>query len=106
MKRRRLIAIISLCTLAAIGLIVVIAGVAVMRTDTARNFVQARLQAAIDGQVYLGRISGNPLTGLTVDTLSIRDRYGEVVVSTGKVKFDYDIRDLIDQRLYFRHVRV
>jgi translocation and assembly module TamB len=104
MKRRRLIALIALCTLAAIGIVVVVAGAIVMRTDIPRNFVQGLLASRINGRVYVGRISGNPLGGLTVDTFAIRDRAGELVVSTGRLSFDYDIRDLADQRLYLRHV--
>lgn len=104
MKRRRLIALIALCTLAAIGILVVVAGAIVMRTDIPRNFVQRLLASRINGRVYVGRITGNPLGGLTVDTFAIRDRGGELVVSTGRLSFDYDIRDLADQRLYLRHV--
>jgi translocation and assembly module TamB len=104
MKRRRLIAIIALCTLAAIGVLMVVGGMVVMRTDVARNFVQGFLASRIDGSVYVGRISGNPLSGITIDTFAIRDRAGELVVSTGRVAVRYDIRDLADQRLYLRHV--
>ena len=58
MKRRRLIALISLCTLLAIGLLAVVGGVVLMRTDVPRNFVQELLQSRINGRLYIGRISG------------------------------------------------
>jgi translocation and assembly module TamB len=105
-KRRRLIAIISVCTLLAIGLLMVIGVAVVMRTDTARNFVQQLVASRITGSVYIGRISGNPLVGLTVDSIAVRDSSGEMVVSTGRVVFDYDIRDIIDSRIHLRHVTV
>lgn len=104
MKRRRLIAVISLCTLVAIGILMTITGMVVMRTDIARSFVQVQLASRIDGSVHVGRITGNPFGGLTIDTLAIRDTAGELVVSTGKVVLDYDVRDLLDQRIYLRHV--
>jgi translocation and assembly module TamB len=106
MKRRRLIAIISLCTFLAIGLVMVVGVAVLMRTDVPRNFVQQLLQSRINGRLYIGRISGNPLAGLTVDTVALRDSTGDMVLSTGPLTVDYDIRDIMDSRLHFRHVTV
>lgn len=106
MKRRRLIAIISLCTLAAIALLMVIGVAVVMRTDIARNAVQQFAQSRINGTVYVGRISGNPFAGVSVDSLAVRDTSGVLVLSTGRVDLDYDVRDIIDSRFHFRHVKV
>src|SRR5688572_15834836 len=106
MKRRRLIAIISLCTLAALGIIGVVGVMVVMQTDVPRNFVRRLLTARVNGSVYVGRISGNPLGGLTIDSIAVRDTSGEMVFSSGRLAFDYDIRDLIDQRIYLRHLVV
>ena len=106
MKRRRLIALISLCTLLGIGLLVVGAGLVVMKTDIAHNAIQEFLAAKINGSVYVGRVSGNPLAGITVDTFALRDTTGQLVVSTGRLSVDYDIRDLVDARIHLRHVTV
>ena len=106
MKRRRLIALISLCTLFAVGLLAVIAGAVLMRSDVPRNFVQQVLQSRINGRLYVGRISGNPLAGLTIDSIALRDSTGDMVLSTGRVSFDYDIRDIMDTRIHLRHVAV
>jgi translocation and assembly module TamB len=106
MKRRRLIAIISLCTLLTIGLLMVIGGAVLMRTDTPRNFVQQLLQSRINGRLYVGRISGNPLAGLTIDSIALRDSTGEMVFSSGPVTFDYDVRDIMDSRVHLRHVNI
>src|SRR5688572_19173519 len=100
MKRRRLIAIISLCTLAILGILVVVAGTVVMRTDMARNFVQTAIASRINGSVHIGRISGSPLAGLTVDTVAIRDSAGALVLSTGRLSVAYDIRDIVDTRIH------
>jgi translocation and assembly module TamB len=104
MKRRRLIAIISLCTLAAIGLMATVSVAVLMRTDVPRRFIQQLLASRIHGSLYIGRISGNPLARLTVDTIALRDTTGEMVFSTGPVTFDYDIRDIMDSRVHLRHV--
>ena len=104
MKRRRLIAIISLCTLAAIGLMAAVGLAVLMRTDVPRSFIQQLLASRIHGTIHIGRISGNPLSALTVDSLIVRDTTGEIVFSSGKVTFDYDIRDIMDSRVHLRHV--
>src|SRR4051812_21415313 len=106
MKRRRLIALISLCTLLTIGLLMVVGVAVLMRTDVPRNFIQQLVQSRIKGRVYVGRISGNPLAELTVDSVAVRDSTGDIVLSTGRLTVDYDIRDVMDSRLYFRHVKV
>ena len=91
MKRRRLIALISLCTLLGIGLLAVGAGLVVMKTDIAHNAIQEFLASKINGTVYVGRVSGNPLAGITVDTFALRDTSGQLVISTGRLSVDYDI---------------
>src|SRR5215208_4341176 len=102
MKRRRLIAIISLCTLFTIGLLMVVGGAILMRTDVPRNFIQQLLASRITGRLYIGRISGNLLAGLTVDSIAVRDSTGALVLSTGRVTVDYDIRDVMDSRIHLR----
>src|SRR5258708_19905729 len=104
MKRRRLIAIISVCTLACLGLAVLGGSLTIMHTDVPRQFVQSRLAAAVDGSVHVGRISGNPFSGLTIDTLAIRDKSGELFLSAGRVAADYDVRDLMDTRVLLHHL--
>lgn len=88
------------------GLLVVVGGAVLMRTDVPRNFIQQLAQSKIKGRVYIGRISGNLLAGLTIDSLALRDSTGEMVLSTGRVTVDYDIRDVIDSRIHLRHVAV
>src|SRR5450759_3709419 len=104
MKRRRLIALISVCILAVLGLVAVGGGLVIMHTDVPRKVVQSRLAAAVNGAVYVGRVSGNPFSGITIDTLAIRDNMGELFLSSGRFATDYDVRDLMDTRLFLRHV--
>ncbi|HEY6219323.1 MAG TPA: hypothetical protein VIV65_04640, partial [Gemmatimonadaceae bacterium] len=100
------IAIVSVCTLAGLGLLAGVGVLVVMKTDLARQIAQDWIGGRLNGTIHLGRISGNPFSGITIDSVDIRDRAGEVVVSSGKLAFDYDVRDLMDTRLLLRHVVV
>ncbi len=111
MKRRRLVALISACVLLALGLVAVIAGLVVTRTDygreQVRKVVQQQLKGAFLGRIYIGRISGGFLTGITIDSVAIRDVDDDsMFVSTGRVTLSYDPRDIIDKRIWIRHIDV
>jgi translocation and assembly module TamB len=60
---------------------------------------------AIQGTLYVGRVSGSIFTGMNIDTLEIRDRNDSVFVAAANVSLAYDPRDLLDRRLLFRNVR-
>ena len=110
MTRRNFIALVSLCVLVALGAIVV--GVAVFATQSEygqtamRRSIEAQVKSSINGKVHIGRISGSFLTGVTIDTLELRDDEDSLFVATGKVTLRYDPRDLVDRRLYFRSVEL
>ena len=110
MTRRNFIALVSLCVLVALGVIVV--GVALFATQSdygqtaMRRTIEARVQSSIHGKVHIGRISGSFLTGVTIDSLELRDDEDSLFVATGKVTLRYDPRDLVDRRLYFRSVEL
>lgn len=80
------------------------------RTDSGqaglRRGIQSRVAAAIKGRLYIGAMSGNFLTGITIDSLELRDDQDSLFVATGQVRLEYDIRDIIDRRLHFRNVTV
>jgi translocation and assembly module TamB len=108
MSRRRFIGIVSLCTLLVLGLIVVVTGLVATRSDRGqaglRRWVEARIAGSIHGRVHIGRISGNWLTGVTIDSLEIRDDEDSLFVATGPIRVDYDPRDLVDRRLHLRRL--
>ena len=110
MTRRNFIALVSLCVLVALGAIIV--GVAVFATQSdygqmaMSRAVEARVKASIHGTVHVGRISGSFLTGVTIDSLELRDSDDSLVIATGKVTLRYDPRDLVDRRLYFTSVEL
>ncbi len=110
MTRRNFIALVSLCVFVALGLIVIGLGVFATQSeygqDTLRRAAEARVKSAILGKVHLGRIHGNLLTGATIDSLELRDEEDSLFVATGPISVEYDPRDLIDRRLWFRKVNV
>ena len=110
MTRRRFIAIVSLCVLGMLGIIGLGIGVIATQTDMGqeqlRSWVEGQLASAIHGKVHVGRISGNFLTGVTIESLSLRDEEDSLFLSTGRVRVEYDPRDLVDRRLYFSRVDV
>lgn len=110
MTRRRFIALVSLCVLVALGAVGLSAGWYLLRSahgqQLLRRWIEQRVASAIDGRLYIGRVDGNLFTGLTVDSLEIRDREDSLFVATGRLTVSYDPRDLLDRRLYLRRVDV
>jgi translocation and assembly module TamB len=111
MTRRRLVALVSAAVLFVIGSLVFATGLYATRTATGRDrileFVKPFIARAVPGgTLYLGHWSGNLITNLTFDSVAIRDKRGELFLSTGRVTVEYNWRDLIDDRIYIRRARV
>jgi translocation and assembly module TamB len=110
MTRRRFIALVSLCTLVVLGLIGAGVFVFFTRTDAGqaglRRAIQAQVGSSIHGKLYIGAMSGNFFTGITIDSLELRDDEDSLFVATGPVTLEYDIRDVVDRRLRFRRADV
>ena len=109
MTRRRRIFLAFAAIMISVMLIVV-AGVATLTRSqwgTAKlvNFAVDRVNRGIQGTLYIGRISGSIFTGMTIDTLEIRDKNDSLFVAGARVQLEYDPRDLLDRRILLRHVR-
>src|SRR5690349_11136511 len=111
MKRRRLVAVVSAAVLFALG----IAAVSVLLVATRTNYgheqlrkriVEPLVASGVHGTVHIGRIGGNLLDSITIDTLAIRDKQGELFLSTGPVSFKFDPRDFWDRRIVVRRAAV
>ena len=110
-KRRRLVALVSVVVLFVISFVVFATGLVVTRTgygqDQLRRLIQTQLAAGIRGKVYVGPMSGGFLTGVVIDSLAIRDADNDsLLISTGRITADYDPRDLIDKRVWLRNVDI
>ncbi|MEP6493181.1 MAG: translocation/assembly module TamB domain-containing protein [bacterium] len=112
MKRRRLVALVSAAVLLGLGLIAASAVLVVTRTQWGRDrllsvFVQPFVSSRVHGgTIYIGRLGGNFLTYITVDSFSIRDKRGEYLVATGSVTANFSVRDFIDNRVYITRAEI
>jgi len=110
MTRRRFIALVSLCVLVMLGLIVLGTGYFVTQSrygqDQLRGWVQTTVATQVHGKVHVGRISGSFLTGVTIDSVELRDDQDSLFAATGKIRVEYDPRDLVDRRIHLTRVDV
>ncbi|HJQ19083.1 MAG TPA: translocation/assembly module TamB domain-containing protein [Gemmatimonadaceae bacterium] len=72
--------------------------------ERVRRFVIGQLQGFVHGQVTIGRISGNLLTGATIDAFAIRDSTGQPFVAAERVSARYSILQLITRKIDLRSV--
>lgn len=110
MTRRRAVVLASAFTMLALGIIVTGIIVAVTQTDYGRGkiraFVLEQLAPSVHGKLYVGRLGGSLLTGITIDSVEIRDPSDSLFVSTGRITIEYDPRDLWDKRVLLKRVEV
>src|SRR5881392_2194614 len=110
MKRRHLVVLVSAFTLLAVIFVMAVTiGVGVGTDpgrDQIRSMIETQLGGRVNGTLHIGKVSGNILTGFTLDTFAIRGRDDSLLVSTGRVSLQYDPRDLLDRRVLLRNVEV
>lgn len=107
-SRRRMVLRVSLGLVVALGVLATAAVFLATQSgwgqDQVRGLIQRQLASAVHGHVYVGRISGNYLTSVTLDSLEIRDAEDSLFIASGPLTVDYDPRDLMDKRLLFTRV--
>jgi translocation and assembly module TamB len=109
MSRRKLVALVSGAALLILGALLALVIVLGTQTSYGRDYIRSvllDLTKGARGRVYIGHIGGNLFTGVTIDSLEMRDTDDSVFVATGPVRVTYDPRDFIDRRVLLRHVRV
>jgi translocation and assembly module TamB len=110
MSRRRRIVLLSAFALIGVIEVMVILVIAISRTeygqDQVRQYVQSWINGKVQGTFYVGRISGGLFSGVTIDSLEIRDKEDSLFLRTGPVHVRYDIRDLFDSRILVSYLDV
>jgi hypothetical protein len=110
MTRRNFVALVSLCMLVVLGMIGVGVGLFFTQSETGqttlRRAIERQVASGIKGKLYLGRMSGNFLTGVAIDSLELRDEEDSLFIATGPLRVEYDLRDILDRRLHLRNVDV
>src|SRR5918992_610726 len=109
MQRRRFVALVSALVLVVVVLAVFGVVVGVTRTSYGRNTLRAVIEDQITarmrgGKLHLGELSGNLITGVTIDTIAIRDADDSLFFSAGRTTLVYDPRDLLDRRIVIRRL--
>ncbi|MGZ8471093.1 MAG: translocation/assembly module TamB domain-containing protein [Gemmatirosa sp.] len=110
MPRRRTVALASATALLALCVLTVGMVVGVTRSRPGQDWVRRTildvLAPRVRGSLYVGRISGNFLSGVTVDSLVIRGPDDSLFVAASRIRVAYDVRDLIDRRVLLRRVEI
>lgn len=74
--------------------------------DRVRRFVVSRLEGMINGEVTIGSVRGNLLTGATIEAFAIRDTAGQPFLAAEQVSARYGILELLSGRIDLRAVRL
>lgn len=113
MTRRRLVALVSVCVLLVIGLVAVSTVLFITRThrgrETVRELIAQKAASALKpggGKAYIGHVTGSFINGVTLDSLELRDKRGEIFLATGPVTMEWNWRDLVDNRIYLYRLDV
>ena len=110
MSRRKLI--VAWSAVALVSILLVIAGGIFSLTQTSygqdqvRKYVQSWLDGKVRGSFYVGRISGGLFTGVTIDSIEIRDEKDSLFIRSGPIRVRYDMRDIFDRRILLSHIDV
>ncbi|MBI3791895.1 MAG: hypothetical protein HY275_13585, partial [Gemmatimonadetes bacterium] len=97
------------------GLLALLLAIAVPAQDDPsliERFIRNRIQKLVEGRVRpgatvrLGRLTGNWLSQLSMDSLEIRDERDSVVFRSGPVNAKYSARDLVNGRWVFDELTI
>jgi hypothetical protein len=93
--------------LSGIFLFVLIAIIGYTQTRSFKTYLRNTLllesRTALNGQLQLGNIDGNLLTGFTVDSVSVRGNDDELL-SSERIEFKYDLFGFFFKRVAFNNV--
>jgi translocation-and-assembly-module (TAM) inner membrane subunit TamB-like protein len=108
MTRRLRIVIASAVVLVGLLLIIFLSVIGVTHTgfgqERVRRMVATMLEGGVKGKVYIGHMSGGFFTGVTIDSVEIRDDEDSVFFASGPITVEYDARDLFDRRILLSHL--
>ncbi|MBA4071063.1 MAG: hypothetical protein C0497_04385 [Gemmatimonas sp.] len=110
MGRRRYVALASAIAILIMGSALAVALGALTRSAGGREWIRAQVQrtltSALRGKIHVGALSGGFLTGLTIDSLELRESNDSLFLATGPVRVTYDPRDIMDGVIYLRSLDV
>ncbi|HKS06411.1 MAG TPA: translocation/assembly module TamB domain-containing protein [Gemmatimonadaceae bacterium] len=108
--RRRTLVYAAIGTVIAAGVVIAVAIGWALKTRSGQQYVRAqieqRLAKAINGKVYVGRITGDLLSAPHIDSIEIRDADDSVLVATGRVTFKFTLGEAWRGVIALRDVNV
>ncbi|MDX1660500.1 MAG: translocation/assembly module TamB domain-containing protein, partial [Gemmatimonadota bacterium] len=94
----------------ALVALLVVGGLVWLRSPMGNDFVRGqivqRLGDVVEGEVELGSVSGDPLSGLTLHDFSLIDADGVPLVAAERVRVSYSIRPFFDKRIIIDDVHL
>ncbi len=110
MGRRRYVALASAIAILVMGTTLAAALGGLTRSARGREWIRANVErtlaSALRGKVHIGALGGGFLTGLTIDSLELREPNDSIFVVTGPIRLTYDPRDIVDGVIFLRSVDV
>ncbi|MGH8722317.1 MAG: hypothetical protein ACREU4_10055, partial [Burkholderiales bacterium] len=101
-------AVATLGILAGVLLLVFAGFIVLTQTDFGRERVRRfsldRIASSVHGRMEVGRVSGNLLTGATLEDVAITDPAGAPFLSAQRVSLSYSLRTLLSERIYLDDV--
>ena len=84
MTRRKLVALVSAAVLLTIMVLVLSTGLILTHTDYGRGKIRGFAVPLLQGhfpnaKIYVGKVDGSLIGGVTIDTIAIRDARGELL---------------------------
>lgn len=110
MIRRRHVALASAIAILLMGSAMTAALAGLTRSAAGREWIRAQAQrvlaGATKGKIHVGALGGSFLTGLTIDSLEIREPNDSLFLATGPLRVTYDPRDIADGVIFLRSLDV
>lgn len=112
MRRLRVALLVALGLVGAVGLGVLGAGLFVVHTDRGNAWVRDRVERALQGavgdrgRVALGVLRLAPFGTLALDSITVRDAEGALVLGSGPVRARFELLPLADRVLQLREVEI
>lgn len=111
-SRREAVQLLQLTAVVLAGLIALafVASLVLTTTDwgreRVRRFVLGQLHGVVHGRVTIGRISGNLLTGATIDAVAISDSLGRPFIAAERVSARYNLLELLTRKIDLHAVTI
>lgn len=104
--RRRHVALASAIAILMMGSALAAALGGLTRSARGREWIRGQVErtlaTATRGKIHVGALGGSFLTGLTIDSVEIREPSDSLFFAAGPIRVTYDPRDIVDGVIFLR----